>query len=79
VQGPGAGRRGNQWPFLDHQLPRIQRNKLLAMIGGRIVDTPNFAGVDRDTLDLPLEDIDGNLKCDAGRADRSGARTSCME
>src|SRR6266852_9980619 len=33
-------------------------NKLLVMIDGRIVYTPNFAGVYWDTVDLPLEDID---------------------
>src|SRR6202035_3303831 len=33
-------------------------NKLLVMIDGRIVYTPNFAGVQWDTQDLPLEDIE---------------------
>jgi len=33
-------------------------NKLLVMIDGRLVYTPNFAGVYWDTTDLPLEDIE---------------------
>ena len=33
-------------------------NKLLVLIDGRLVYTPNFAGVYWDTTDLPLEDID---------------------
>ena len=33
-------------------------NKLLVMIDGRIVYTPNFSGVYWDTMDFPLEDID---------------------
>src|ERR1700723_2024865 len=33
-------------------------NKLLVMIDGRIVYTPNFSGVYWDTLDVSLEDID---------------------
>ena len=33
-------------------------NKLLVMIDGRIVYTPNFSGVYWDTMDFPVEDIE---------------------
>ena len=49
---------GSTWAISARGFNGQFSNKLLVMIDGRIVYTPNFAGVYWDTLDLPLEDID---------------------
>ena len=49
---------GSTWAISARGFNAQYSNKLLVMIDGRIVYTPNFAGVYWDTLDLPLEDID---------------------
>src|ERR1700734_708671 len=49
---------GSTWAISARGFNAQFSNKLLVMIDGRIVYTPNFAGVYWDTLDLPLQDID---------------------
>src|SRR6266849_2824498 len=49
---------GSTWAIGARGFNQQFSNKLLVMIDGRIVYTPNFAGVYWDTVDLPLEDID---------------------
>jgi iron complex outermembrane recepter protein len=49
---------GSTWAVSARGFNEQFSNKLLVMIDGRIVYTPNFAGVYWDTLDLPLEDIE---------------------
>jgi len=49
---------GSTWAISARGFNAQYSNKLLVMIDGRIVYTPNFAGVYWDTLDLPLEEID---------------------
>jgi iron complex outermembrane receptor protein len=49
---------GSTWAISARGFNAQYSNKLLVMIDGRIVYTPNFAGVYWDTLDLPLEDIE---------------------
>jgi iron complex outermembrane receptor protein len=49
---------GSTWAISSRGFNGQFSNKLLVMIDGRTVYTPNFAGVYWDTLDLPLEDID---------------------
>jgi iron complex outermembrane recepter protein len=49
---------GSTWAISSRGFNGQFSNKLLVMIDGRIVYTPNFAGVYWDTVDLPLEDID---------------------
>jgi len=49
---------GSTWAIGSRGFNQQFSNKLLVMIDGRIVYTPNFAGVYWDTLDLPLEDIE---------------------
>jgi iron complex outermembrane recepter protein len=48
---------GSTWAISARGFNEQFSNKLLVMIDGRIVYTPNFAGVYWDTLDFPLEDI----------------------
>ena len=49
---------GSTWAISARGFNAQFSNKLLVMIDGRIVYTPNFAGVYWDAVDLPLEDID---------------------
>jgi iron complex outermembrane recepter protein len=49
---------GSTWAISSRGFNAQFSDKLLVMIDGRIVYTPNFAGVYWDTLDLPLGDID---------------------
>ena len=49
---------GSTWAIGARGFNQQFSNKLLAMIDGRSVYTPNLAGVYWDTVDLPLEDID---------------------
>ncbi len=49
---------GSTWAIGSRGFNQQFSNKLLVMIDGRIVYTPNFAGVYWDTLDVPLEDIE---------------------
>lgn len=49
---------GSTWAISARGFNAQFSNKLLVMIDGRIVYTPNFAGVYWDTVDLPLEDIE---------------------
>ncbi len=52
---------GSTWAISSRGFNAQFSNKLLVMIDGRIVYTPNFAGVYWDTLDLPLEDRGRNF------------------
>ena len=49
---------GSTWAISARGFNAQFSNKLLVMIDGRVVYTPNFAGVYWDTLDFPLEDIE---------------------
>lgn len=49
---------GSTWAIGARGFNQQFSNKLLVMVDGRIVYTPNFAGVYWDMVDLPLEDID---------------------
>jgi iron complex outermembrane recepter protein len=49
---------GSTWAISARGFNAQFSNKLLVMVDGRIVYTPNFAGVYWDTVDVPLEDID---------------------
>lgn len=49
---------GSTWAISARGFNGQFSNKLLVTIDGRIVYTPNFAGVYWDTLDLPLDDIE---------------------
>jgi len=49
---------GSTWAIGARGFNQQFSNKLLVMIDGRVVYTPNFAGVYWDTVNLPLEDID---------------------
>ena len=49
---------GSTWAISARGFSGEYSNKLLVLLDGRIVYTPNFAGVYWDTLDVPLEDID---------------------
>jgi iron complex outermembrane recepter protein len=49
---------GSTWAIGARGLNQQFSTKLLVMIDGRIVYTPNFGGVYWDTADLPLADID---------------------
>lgn len=49
---------GSTWAISARGFNAQFGNKLLVMIDGRIVYTPNFAGVYWDTQDYPLEDIE---------------------
>jgi iron complex outermembrane recepter protein len=49
---------GSTWAIAARGFNDQYSNKLLVTIDGRIVYTPNFAGVYWDMVDLPLEDID---------------------
>ncbi len=49
---------GSTWAIGARGFNQQFSNKLLVMIDGRVVYTPNFAGVYWDTVDLPLEDIE---------------------
>jgi iron complex outermembrane recepter protein len=49
---------GSTWAIGARGFNQQFSNKLLVMIDGRVVYTPNFAGVYWDTTDLPLEDIE---------------------
>jgi iron complex outermembrane recepter protein len=49
---------GSTWAIGARGFNQQFSNKLLVMIDGRIVYTPNFAGVYWDTLGVPLEDIE---------------------
>lgn len=49
---------GSTWAISARGFNAQFSDKLLVMIDGRIVYTPNFAGVYWDTVDLPLEDIE---------------------
>ena len=49
---------GSTWAISARGFNAQFSNKLLVMIDGRIVYTPNFAGVQWDAQDLPLEDIE---------------------
>jgi iron complex outermembrane recepter protein len=49
---------GSTWAIGARGFNQQFSTKLLVMIDGRVVYTPNFAGVYWDTVDLPLEDID---------------------
>src|SRR5260370_38299084 len=54
----GAQINGSTWAISARGFNAQFSDKLLVMIDGRIVYTPNFAGVYWDTLHLPLEDIE---------------------
>jgi iron complex outermembrane receptor protein len=59
VPGMDVGQiNGSTWATSARGFNAQFSNKLLVMIDGRIVYTPNFAGVYWDTLDVPLEDIE---------------------
>jgi iron complex outermembrane recepter protein len=49
---------GSTWAISARGFNAQFSNKLLVMVDGRIVYTPNFAGVYWDTLGVPLDDID---------------------
>src|SRR3984957_18584575 len=49
---------GSTWAISARGFNAQFSNKLLVMIDGRIVYTPNFSGVYWDTMDFPLEDIE---------------------
>ncbi|MGA8222980.1 MAG: TonB-dependent receptor [Candidatus Acidiferrales bacterium] len=49
---------GSTWAVSARGFNAQYSNKLLVMVDGRIVYTPNFAGVYWDTLDIPLPDIE---------------------
>jgi len=48
----------NSWAISARGLNERFSNELLVLVDGRNVYTPTFGGVDWDTLDLPLEDIE---------------------
>lgn len=49
---------GSTWAVSARGFNAQYSNKLLVMIDGRVVYTPNFAGVYWDTMDYPLENIE---------------------